>query len=258
MSRWNDTILTSPLVWLGASLALGLVLASALWANAFLEAKRIERQTLSVTGAAQQPIVSDLAVWRLRFSRQGAQQAEVYQALAADLAKVRAFLTQHGVDDKQIELSPIQNTVLYAQTANGSSTNQIEAYRLQQSLKIESMPQPNTGTASIDALAQLSQQSTSLIQQGIGLESDAPEYYYTKLDQLKVEMLGKAMANARDRAQQMARSVGNHIGPLRSGQMGVFQITPKHSTEVSDYGINDTSTREKTVTAVVNATFALQ
>ena len=44
---------------------------------------------------------------------------------------------------------------------------------------------------------------------------------------------------------------------MRSVRMGVFQITPRHSTEVSDYGINDTSSLEKDITAVVRVTFAV-
>jgi hypothetical protein len=40
--------------------------------------------------------------------------------------------------------------------------------------------------------------------------------------------------------------------------MGVFQITSPTSTDVSDYGVNDTYSIEKKVMAVVNATFAIE
>jgi hypothetical protein len=40
--------------------------------------------------------------------------------------------------------------------------------------------------------------------------------------------------------------------------MGVMQITPVNSTEVSDYGINDTSSIEKAITAIVTASFEVQ
>ena len=45
---------------------------------------------------------------------------------------------------------------------------------------------------------------------------------------------------------------------MRKTQLGVYQITPRDSTEVSDYGINDTSSRQKDVNAVVTATFAVK
>jgi len=40
--------------------------------------------------------------------------------------------------------------------------------------------------------------------------------------------------------------------------MGVFQITPVNSNEVADSGVNDTSSWEKKVTAVVSATFGIE
>ena len=40
--------------------------------------------------------------------------------------------------------------------------------------------------------------------------------------------------------------------------MGVFQITPEDSTNVSDSGISDTSTIKKKVTSVANVTFRIK
>lgn len=40
--------------------------------------------------------------------------------------------------------------------------------------------------------------------------------------------------------------------------MGVMQINPLHSTDVSHSGNNDTSSLEKEITAVVSAKFAVE
>ena len=53
-------------------------------------------------------------------------------------------------------------------------------------------------------------------------------------------------------------ATGSHLGKLRRVSVGVFQITSPNSTEVEDYGVYDTSTLDKDVTAVVNVTFALK
>ena len=71
-------------------------------------------------------------------------------------------------------------------------------------------------------------------------------------------MLSMATENARERAITMARATGNKIGLMRSAKMGVFQITPANSYDVSWYGENDTSSFEKKVQAVVTATFDIQ
>ena len=44
---------------------------------------------------------------------------------------------------------------------------------------------------------------------------------------------------------------------LRGVNVGVFQVSSPNSTDVSDYGVYDTTTLRKDVTAVVNVTFAL-
>jgi uncharacterized protein len=59
------------------------------------------------------------------------------------------------------------------------------------------------------------------------------------------------------RAQQVASSTGSSIGSVRQARMGVMQITAADSNEVSDAGINDTSSLEKDITAVVNIGFAV-
>ena len=52
-------------------------------------------------------------------------------------------------------------------------------------------------------------------------------------------------------------ATGGSLGKLRGVDVGVFQVTSPNSTEVSDYGVYDTSTLQKDVTAVVNVTFSL-
>ncbi|HSI88332.1 MAG TPA: SIMPL domain-containing protein, partial [Pyrinomonadaceae bacterium] len=96
-----------------------------------------------------------------------------------------------------------------------------------------------------------------LINQGILIESKPPQYYYNAIGDLKVEMLGEAAKDAKERAERIASSTGNSIGSVRSARMGVMQITAADSTEVSDYGVYDTSTIEKDMTAVVNVSFAI-
>ena len=93
--------------------------------------------------------------------------------------------------------------------------------------------------------------------QGIELISRDPEYLYTRLPELKLEMLAEATQNAKKRAEQMTVATGNKIGFMRSAKMGVFQITPISSVDVSDWGENDTSSLEKKVMAVVKVDFSI-
>ena len=75
---------------------------------------------------------------------------------------------------------------------------------------------------------------------------------------LKVQLLQDATTDAKDRATAMLKATHNRPGKIQSVQMGVFQITPVDSTNVSDMGINDTTTIDKKVTAVANVVFRVK
>ena len=172
-----------------------------------------------------------------------------FEKLGDDLEKVKKYRLSKGIREDEIIASQISTSVLYKKNEKGYDTNEIEGYILSQSLEVRSYD-----VVKVDDVAR---QSTELIHQDIQFISQAPEFFYTKLAELKVEMLAKATENAKTRAKSMAASTGNKIGLMRSAKMGIFQITPVNSYEVSWYGNNDTSSYEKKVTAVVNVDFAI-
>lgn len=97
-----------------------------------------------------------------------------------------------------------------------------------------------------------------MIEEGIPLQSDPPEFQYTKLAELKLQMLAEAARDSRLRAEEIARATGAHIGVVRQARMGVIQINPADSTDVSGEGNNDTSSLEKDSISVVASTFSLE
>jgi len=82
-------------------------------------------------------------------------------------------------------------------------------------------------------------------------------YNSTILTEARLKALQAATKNASDRAKTIVEGVGGHLGGVRSASLGVYQIVPRNSNEISDYGINDTSTRDKDVVAVVSVTFGV-
>jgi hypothetical protein len=138
---------------------------------------------------------------------------------------------------------------LKGKDSDGNETNEITGYSLSQSIQVRS--------ADVQKISQVAREATELINQGILIESAAPQYYYTKIGDLKIEMLGEAAKDAKERASRIAQSTGDSIGSVRSAKMGVLQITAADSTDVSDYGVFDTTTIDKDMTAVVNVSFAV-
>ncbi|CAN5313526.1 hypothetical protein BH18ACT12_BH18ACT12_14100 [soil metagenome] len=99
---------------------------------------------------------------------------------------------------------------------------------------------------------------TDLLAQGVPVSAGELEYISTRLNEARIQALTKAIQNARQRAETIVKGIGGELGSVRSASLGVYQVTPRNSTDVSDYGINDTTTREKDVTAVVAVTFAVR
>jgi uncharacterized protein len=243
------------------ALSLAIVLASLIASSAFLKAKRLD-QTIKVTGSAKRRIKSDLMVWRTSVSAEAATLADAYSKLSRDVEKTKVFLVAQGFPENQIVISAVKTTPIRSSprglqkmqvapedAGSASFNNRVTSYTLMQSLEIRS--------AEIDKLTATSRKVTQLIDQGILLESNEPEYLYTKLAELKVVMLADAARDARERAAQIVSSAGGKVGEMRSAEMGVMQVNAADANEISGYGVNDMNSVEKDVLAVVHVTFAL-
>jgi len=232
-----------------------LFLAAALVIAAFIAASAIRyvksaNDTITVTGSARRPIRSDFVVWRGHVSAQRQDLQEAYREVTRYSDRVRRFFAENQVPDSALTFRPLQTESIPEFTSEGRPTGRIAAYVLRQTFEIRS--------PRVDEITSLSNRAAGLIQEGIVLESYPPEYLYTRLAELRSEMLAEAAADAHRRAQSMAGSVGSEVGAVRSARMGVFQITARNSTDVSDYGIYDTMSLEKDITAVVSVTFAVK
>lgn len=232
----------------GVALAIGLVLASVIGGWAFVKGKRGD-QTITVTGSARKRIRSDLVIWKAGVSYQAPVLADAYRSLSENVPRVKSYLLSKGIPENQITISSISSQTLHARTDQGEDTGQITGYSLRQELEVRSND--------VDKIAKIAREATELINQGILLESMAPEYHYTKLGEEKITMLAEAAKDAKQRALKVAESTDSSIGSVRTARMGVLQITPADSNEVSDSGMNDTSSLEKDITAVVNVGFEI-
>jgi hypothetical protein len=236
----------SPFVLSAAILALGLILSTLIGGGFAHNIKSIG--DISVTGSAQKVITSDRAKWRISLSRSAALESlkDGYSQLKNDLNLLQAYLKKEGVDAKQITVGAISVEATYA----NYDMSRPAGYTLRQEVTVES--------SDVAKLTATVQNAGSLLTQGAVVTTNSLEYYYSKLADVKVEMLAEATENARDRAAKIAQSAGSALGKLKEASMGVLQITPVNSTEVSDYGMYDTSSIEKQITAVVRASFGVR
>jgi len=85
------------------------------------------------------------------------------------------------------------------------------------------------------------------------------ESFYSKLANLKIDMISEATRDARVRAEKIAKNSSSDLGKLLNGHMGVFQITAKHSTEKYTWGgTHNKTSRYKTAHVTMKLTHDVQ
>jgi uncharacterized protein len=230
----------------GLFLAAGLVLSSMLGTAAWVKIKN--SQFITVKGSARKNIESDLAVWRGTFTVEAETLLDAQHKVLANRAVVEKFLASSSITNATFAAIGIEEQVATQKTSDGWTQQRTSGYRLSQVVRVES--------PDVDRIEHLD--STPLVEQGVLFTADAPQFIYSSVGEAKIEMLAEAAKDARARADQIANQGGRRIAELHDADQGIFQITAQHSTETSGEGENDTTSRQKTITAVVTATFLLK
>ncbi len=207
-------------------------------------------QTITVTGSATKQIISDLAILKGTLTTQSLTAEAAYKELENERPALLKFLASKGFPEEKVELSAITHFPIYETSASGYQTQNIKGYTYNQQVEIQSKD--------VTKIKQLAIDIASVIEKGVNFNVNPPEYYYTNLSQLKIDMQAEAAKDAMIRAEKIAKATGRKLGAMKSARMGVLQITPKFSNQVSDYGINDISSIDKEITAVVNASFKIE
>ena len=229
----------------GLFLAAGLVFAAMLGTSAWVKIKN--SQFVTVKGSVQKQIESDLAIWSGSFQAEAETLLEAQRQIQTNRALVAKFLDEAGV--KNFTFAPIAIEELKAskKSADGFVSQRTTGFRLSQSVSVES--------TDVDRLDKLD--TTALLEQGMIFTVGQPQFIYTKAGETKIEMLANATKDARARAEKIAQQGGRGLAGLHDADQGVFQITPLHGVASSWEGSNDMTSRQKTMTAVVTATFVL-
>jgi len=231
--------------------SIAIVLASFLLGNAYI--KRAQPiGVISVTGSGSENFTSDLIVWEGRFVRVFPVLKKAYEDLNNDKETVKNYLVEKGIPSENIVFNSVQtNEQRENHYQNGNYVGStFKGYELIQSVKIES--------TNVELIESVSREITELLNKGVQFNSTPPRYYYTKIADLKIEMISKATEDARVRAEKIAENSGGNLGGLNNANMGVFQITGQNSGE--DYswsGAYNTQDKKKTASITMRLEYEI-
>lgn len=224
-------------------IALAVIIAAALFSNAFINRNK-KADTISVTGLGGKDFVSDLIVWSGSFSRKNLSLKDAYDALDKDRESIRNYLTSKGVKGEEIVFFAVNISKEYNDSYDNYGNrirSEFSGYNLNQRVQVES--------GDVNKVENISREVSELINTGVEFYSNSPEYYYTKLAALKIEMIAEATKDAYIRAQNIAENAGSKVGDLKTASMGVFQIVAQNSSEEYSWGGSfNTASKNKTAT----------
>ncbi|MCX6829050.1 MAG: SIMPL domain-containing protein [candidate division Zixibacteria bacterium] len=226
-------------------IGLSLIIAATIF-GIFFYNTRVADDTISVVGAATKRFESDIVKWRVTLSRNTSpsDMTSGYNLIQKDLQFFRQLLRDKGLTESDITIQPV-NTM-----PNYGREGQISGYIIQQELFII--------TSNLAVVEGLALNPMALTENGIVLQNSRLEYFYSKLSDIKMELLAEATKDAARRAKEIADNSGALLGNVTNLRAGVFQITEPFSSEVSDYGMYNTQTKQKDITVTVRASYRIK
>lgn len=228
-----------------------LILCAFIFSNA-IKHRNDAANVISVTGMAERNFESDLIVWKSQFTVKNMNLTTAYAELKKQSESTRHFLESKGIAKKEMTFSAAEITKDYATiTSNGNSISTFDGYRLTQQISITSND--------VSKIEGISREITELINSGIEITSLAPEYYYTKMADLKIKMLAEASQDGWQRAKTIAENGEANLGRMMNCSMGVFQIVAQNSSEDYSWGGSfNTSSKKKTATITVKLQYQVK
>ncbi len=220
---------------------LAIVIAAYILGYSFMNRNKADG-TISVTGLGETNFTSDLIVWEGSFTEENFSLEQAYNDLEKDKKIITDYLISKGITSEELVFNAVNSRkdIRGKYTSDGKYIgDEFLGYVLTQSIQINSKD--------VEKVEKVSREITELLNKGIQFYSQVPRYYYTKLADLKIEMISKATADARTRAEMIAGNSGGRLGKLISAKMGIFQITGQNSNEEYSWGGTfNTESKEKT------------
>src|SRR5690606_2448432 len=210
-------------------IAVAALIATTIVAITFKNIKS-ENQSINTTGSARTVIVSDLGVLNGSLSSTAGSPSEAYQELRRQSPFLINYLKEKGFEESKTEFKTISQYPNYSYNQNGQQMG-IMSYTATQMISITS--------SDVNKIRETSVDISSLIEKGVNFVVFTPEYYYTKIGDIKIEIQAEAAKDAMTRGERIAEATGRKLGVLRRARMGVIQITPENSNLVSDQDINE-------------------
>jgi hypothetical protein len=230
-------------------LSAGFVVAGLLLGSGFRAGRTADR-FVTVKGVSERPVEADLALWPLQIVATHNDLAAAQDQMDRMVEGTIIFLEATGIPEDRVTIQSFR--VRDAQADRYSGGPAPNRFIISQTLMVRS-EEPRV-------IAAAAQRVGELVQAGVVLTSGqeygpgGPTFLFTRLNDLKPEMLAEATGRAREAAEEFATSSGSQVGKIRRANQGVFQILPRDPAP----GQQEQNQLNKTVRVVTTVEYLLE
>ncbi|MBB5984223.1 SIMPL domain-containing protein [Sphingobium lignivorans] len=214
----------------------GLIVGGYLLGDGLRRAHAAER-SVTVRGLAERNVTADLATWTVAYSANGTDLPSVRAEIEANTTALRDYFRNLGFPADALSAT---GAGVNQYMNNGVNTITI-TQRMQ--LRTSDIPRAQRAVAS----------QFDLVRRGVTLqEGSGMTYSFTKLNDIKPEMVAAATKDARSAAEQFAKDSGTAVGGIKSATQGYFSIEPRDGEQSGGYGAADTPYKKVRVVTTVD------
>ncbi len=169
---------------------------------------------VTVKGLAEREVPADKVTWSISTKVTGNDLPTLYEGLNVQTDKIKRFLKQNGLDEKEITVNPPSISDLEAREWGQNNKN----FRYIISTTI------TVATSKVEEVNKAIFKQAELLKQGVAIENSYSNYEYASFQQMKPEMMAEAIKNAQKTAEQFAEASNARLGEIQTAGQGQFEI----------------------------------
>lgn len=217
-------------------LTVGMIAGGYLLGDGLLRAREADR-SVTVRGLAEKDVTADLATWTIAYSANGYDLPSVQAEIEQSSKALNAYFRELGF--KPEDLKPIGAGVNQYRNNNGNNITITQRMQLR--------------TTDIERAQKAVASQFDLVRRGVTMqEGSGMTYSFTKLNDIKPQMVAEATKDARKAAEQFANDSGTSVGGIKKATQGYFSIDARDGESGGGYGVSDTPYKKVRVVTTVD------
>ncbi len=203
---------------LGFFIFLGLSVLGYLLGQAAIEYRLYDR-SVTVKGLSEHEYEADIVIWPIQFNTASNNLKQLYDAIDETSSDIKSFLIKQGISEADITFSAPAITDKIAQRYDNSRSPEFR-YSGFQTVTVYS----NNIAAVHSVMGSLSELGKKgIVFTGTGYDSQT-EYLFTRLNEVKPDMIEEATRKARHVAEKFAADSASQLGKIKKASQGQFSI----------------------------------